>query len=183
MTVEDTGIGIPLDKIDHITALVPAEVIKTVCEPEANKKRPSNSYDAQFSIPYLIATAITNNRMTLAELEDAALHDPETLDLANRVSYRADPDSTFPKAYSGELIVTLKDGTELRHREHINRGADERPLTNAEIVEKYNANSALAGSRDQATAMRDTLLSIDTDTPLASLLRAFAPSAAEPAHA
>ncbi len=175
--------GATLDKIDHITALVPAEVIKTVCEPEANKKRPSNSYDAQFSIPYLVATAITNNRMTLAELEDAALRDPETLNLANRVFYRPDPDSPFPMAYSGELIVTLKDGTELRHREHINRGADERPLTNAEIVEKYDANAAVAGSRDQATAMRDTLLSMDTDRPLASLLRAFVPSAAEPAHA
>lgn len=175
--------GATLDKIDRIKALVPAEVIKTVCEPAANKKRPSNSYDAQFSIPYLVATAIKNNRMTLAELEDAALRDPQTLDLANRVSYRADPDSPFPKAYSGELIVTLKDGTELRHREHINRGADERPLTNAEIVEKYDANAAVAGPRDRATAMRDTLLSIDTDKPLASLLRAFAPSAAAPEHA
>lgn len=175
--------GATLDKIDSITALVPAEVVKTVCEPEANKKRPSNSYDAQFSIPYLVATAIKNNRMTLSELEDTALRDPETLDLANRVSYSTDPDSPFPKAYSGELIVTLKDGTELRHREHINRGADERPLTNAEIVEKYDANAAVAGPRDRATAIRDTLLSIDSDKPLAPLLHAFAPLAAESVRA
>lgn len=175
--------GATLDKIDSITALVPAQVVKTVCEPEANKKRPSNSYDAQFSIPYLVATAIKNNRMTLSELEDTALRDPETLDLAKRVSYRTDPDSPFPKAYSGDLIVTLKDGTELRHREHINRGADERPLTNAEIVEKYDANAAVAGPRNRATAIRDTLLSIDSDKPLAPLRHAFVPFAAEPVRA
>ncbi len=175
--------GATLDTIESIVALVPAEVIKTVCEPVANKQRPANSYDAQFSVPYLVATAFRNGRMTLAELEDSALSDPQTLDLAACVSYRADPDSAFPKAYSGELIVTLKDGTELRHREHINRGADERPLTNAEIVEKYDANAAVAGPTDQADAVRDMLLSLDTTAPLKTLLDAFAPRAAELAHA
>jgi 2-methylcitrate dehydratase PrpD len=44
-------------RIDRIRALVPAEVVKTVCEPLANKRRPANSYDAQFSIPFVIAAA------------------------------------------------------------------------------------------------------------------------------
>lgn len=170
-------------QIESVIALVPAEVVKTVCEPVQNKQRPANSYDAQFSIPYLVATAFQNGRMTLAELEDSALQDEQTLDLARRVSYRHDPDSPFPKAYSGELVVTMKDGSELRHREHINRGADERPLTNAEIVEKYIANAAVAVSEEQAAAVRNTLLSIDSDEKLKTLLRDFEPTSAELAHA
>jgi 2-methylcitrate dehydratase PrpD len=38
--------------VEHVEALVPAEVVKTVCEPVANKQRPANAYDAQFSIPH-----------------------------------------------------------------------------------------------------------------------------------
>ena len=61
--------------IERIKALVPAEVVKTVCEPEANKRRPANAYDAQFSIPYLVAASLVRGRFTLAELEPDALTD------------------------------------------------------------------------------------------------------------
>ncbi len=42
----------PLDRIASIEAAVPAEVHKTICEPQANKRRPRNDYDAKFSTHY-----------------------------------------------------------------------------------------------------------------------------------
>ena len=60
--------------IERIKALVPAEVVKTVCEPEANKRRPANAYDAQFSIPYLVAASLVRGHFTLAELEPEVAH-------------------------------------------------------------------------------------------------------------
>ena len=170
--------GVALDTVERITALVPAEVIKTVCEPEANKKRPANSYDAQFSVPYLVSTAIKNGQMTLAELEDAALQDRATLALADRVSYAADPNSAFPKAYSGELVAVLKDGREVRHREHINRGADERPLTNDEIVQKYIANALVAAPAEQVSKMRETILALDTNQSVEAVMAGLIPARA-----
>ena len=61
--------------IERIKALVPAEVVKTVCEPVANKRRPANAYDAQFSIPYLVAASLVRGRFALAELEPEVLAD------------------------------------------------------------------------------------------------------------
>ena len=58
-----------------VEVLVPAEVIKTVCEPVENKRAPANSYDAQFSIPYIVATGLLRGRFTLDELEDKAIGD------------------------------------------------------------------------------------------------------------
>ena len=109
-------------------ALVPAEVVKTVCEPAANKRRPANSYDAQFSIPYTVAAALRRGQFTLDELDDDALGDPDILALADRVQYEIDPATTFPRHYTGEVIVTLRGGRTLRHREAVNRGNGERPL-------------------------------------------------------
>lgn len=161
--------GLRPQQIRSVRALVPAEVVKTVCEPVATKKRPQNSYDAQFSIPYIVATALIRGRFGLAELDESALRDEATLALAAKVEYQVDPDSPFPKYYSGEVIVMLDDGRELRHREHVNRGGEERPITNAEVVRKYDENMALVASPTRAAQVRERVLAIGKGCAAAEL--------------
>ena len=168
--------GLDVARIRRIEALVPEQVVKTVCEPEANKKRPANSYDAQFSVPFLVAAALVRGRLTLAELENDALGVAAILGVASKVSYRPDPDSPFPKAYSGELVVTLDDGRELRHREHINRGAADRPLSNADIVDKYRGNAAMAVHETAASRIADAVLCLDQAPRAADALSVLSPS-------
>jgi 2-methylcitrate dehydratase PrpD len=136
-------------------------VIKTVCEPVANKRRPANGYDAQFSIPFAVAAALRRGRFTLAELEPDALKDPEILALADRVAYEIDPAAIFPRHYSGELVVTTHNGRTLRHREAINRGNGERPLSEAAIVEKFEANAVRVIARERARQIAALLLSLE----------------------
>jgi 2-methylcitrate dehydratase PrpD len=166
--------GLQIEDIRSVRALVPAEVVKTVCEPVATKQAPQNSYDAQFSIPYIVATALARGSFGLQDLEDAALTDPDVLSLARRVEYAVDPNSPFPKYYSGEVIVTTVDGRELRHREEINRGAAERPITNAEVEAKFMQNATLAASPSRAAGIRDLVLSLDRLTDAAELARGLA---------
>ena len=147
--------GVDPAKVESVTALVPQEEIAVICEPAANKRRPANDYDARFSLPYVVAASLRAGKFGLAELEDGALADPATLELAAKVSYRADPSSGFPRHYSGELIVRM-EGREMRHREAVNRGAAERPLTNADVEAKFMENAASAGTR-QAVLKMDSL--------------------------
>jgi 2-methylcitrate dehydratase PrpD len=147
--------------IRRVRVLVPQETVKAVCEPVANKRRPANSYDAQFSIPYIVASGLLKGRFTLAELEDAALHDSAVLALATRVDYEIDPASTFPRHYTGEVIVETEDGRRLRHREAINRGCADRPLGNDEVVAKFFDNAERAISRTAAERIRDAVLDLD----------------------
>ncbi len=153
--------GLKAADIRSVRALVPKEVVKTVCEPVATKKRPQNSYDAQFSIPYIVATALARGSFGLEHLEAAALADAEVLALAQRVEYETDPASPFPKYYSGEVIVTTNDGRELRQREEMNRGAADRPITNGEIEQKFMVNARLAVSYSRAEEIRDLVLAMD----------------------
>jgi len=153
--------------IQAIEVLVPGETVKTICEPEANKKRPKNDYDTKFSTHVLVATALLKGRVTLAELEPEVFTDPEVLALADKVSYAADPDSAFPRAYSGEVRITRADGDTIVHREHINRGADDRPLSNADIVAKYRDNAGMVVNRDGIDRIAEAVLSID-EAPMAN---------------
>jgi 2-methylcitrate dehydratase PrpD len=147
--------------IHSVDVLVPAEVIKAVCEPEEKKRAPANSYDAQFSIPYIVATGLLRGRFTLDELEDKAIADREVLALARRVNYAADSATSFPKHYTGEVIVTLNNGQQVRHREGVNRGCADRPLSNAEIEVKYFDNACRLVMRQSAKRVRDAVVGID----------------------
>jgi 2-methylcitrate dehydratase PrpD len=143
---------------------VPAEVVKTVCEPVVNKRRPANAYDAQFSIPYLVAASLVRGRFGLAELEPDVLADETILRLCDLVDYEVDPRSTFPRHYTGEVQIALKDGRTLVHREAMNRGCADRPLSNAEIAEKFAGNARLSLSARQADAVREAVLGLDRAT-------------------
>ena len=147
--------------IERIKALVPAEVVKTVCEPVANKRRPANAYDAQFSIPYLVAASLVRGHFTLAELERDALSDERILRLCDLVDYEVDRRSTFPRHYTGEVQISLKDGRVLVHREALNRGCADRPLSNADIVDKFTGNARMSLSARQADEVRAAVLGLE----------------------
>ncbi len=150
-----------IDDIVRIKALVPGEVVKTVCEPVANKRRPANAYDAQFSIPYLVAASLIRGRFTLAELEPEALNDEAILRVCDLVDYEVDPRSTFPRHYTGDVQISLRDGRVLMHREAMNRGCADRPLSNAEIVEKFTGNARMRLSARQASGVQEAVLGLD----------------------
>lgn len=158
--------------IRRIVARVPAGVMKTVCEPVENKRRPANAYEAQFSIPYSVATGLRFGRFTLDALEPAAYQDPKTLAVAALVECEADPAADFPRYYGGEVIVELADGRTLRHAEPVNRGAEGRPISNADIVAKYHDNAARAVDRAHADRILDAVLGLEHGTAreLAQLL-------------
>lgn len=125
---------------------------KVVCEPAAAKWEPRDEYDAKFSLPYIVSTALARGRFTLAELSDDALRDPEVLALARKVEVVPDEESAFPQAYSGWVQITTTDGRVLTHREQVNRGHADRPLTDADVVTKYR--ESMAPVADEATTDR-----------------------------
>ena len=147
--------------VRRIVARVPAGVMKTVCEPLENKRRPANAYEAQFSIPYSVATGLRHGRFGLDALEPEAYEDPQTLALSALVECEADPDADFPRYYGGQVHVELADGRVLSHSEPINRGAEGRPISNAEIVDKFHENAARAVSRTHADDILNAVLGIE----------------------
>ena len=156
--------------IQSITVRVPEGVHKTICEPESNKKRPKNDYDAKFSVQFLVAAALVRGQLTLAELEPETLTDRDILALTEKVAFADDPESPFPAAYSGEVAITLADGQTIAHREHINRGAADRPLSNDEIVAKFRDNAAMLVNEDIIDRQQDAMLMLDeTENALEAL--------------
>jgi 2-methylcitrate dehydratase PrpD len=150
-------------EIVSVVAHVAADMVPTICEPIENKRRPQNSYEAQFSIPFLVATALLKRRVAIQDLDDLA--DQQVLGLAARVRYATDPRSGYPKHYSGEVVVTLEGGSKLSVRRQVNSGAPEAPVPEPEILRKFEANAATALDQASVAALRDLVLGADDDLP------------------
>ena len=154
--------GVDPERVRSIRALVPEGVVKAVCEPLAAKRRPKSDYDAKFSLPYAIASGLTPGRLGLAELAPEALVEPRIERLMDKVEYAIDTASTFPRHYSGEVVVTLDDGRTASNRVAVNPGNPDRPLTNAEIEAKYFENCAISLDERHARRIRDLVLDLES---------------------
>ena len=148
--------------IKSMTARIHEDQSNVVCEPEVNKMRPQNAYDAQFSVHYIMSASMSRGQFTLDELEDDALQDQTILNLCSKSGYEIDPESAYPTYYSGEVVIETNDGRRLAHREAINRGSADNPVSTADIEAKFFANATRTVERAQAERVMDAVMSLET---------------------
>jgi 2-methylcitrate dehydratase PrpD len=166
--------GLRATDIASIQALVPREAYAVVCEPLALRKRPVSSYSAQFSLHYAVAASIVCGRFSLAEMTPEFYTNPEILALVDKVEHGEYPGSEYPKYFSGEVRVKTRDGREFVKREHINRGAADRPLSSDDITEKFMDNATTAVSKAQAIKLREAVLTLESAGDLKAVEALFA---------
>jgi 2-methylcitrate dehydratase PrpD len=157
------------DDIDAIECRVPAGQVPIVCEPREAKLRPRSSYDAQFSLPYSVASALIDGRVGLDTYAPERLGEPWRLALAARVTHAVDPDSVFPRGFPGWVRLRLRDGRTLEARVPDGRGSLARPLPPEAIVEKFRDNATRALSPATVAEIEQMVLRLDTLTDVRML--------------
>ena len=122
-------------------------------EPLSSKHRPPNDYAAKFSTPFNIAVAFVTGGAGFDAFAEKTVRDPRILALASKVRYVVDPNNPYPKAYTGHVKMTLKDGRVFEERQPHIRGGVHEPLEREEIERKFHGN-AKYGGWDSARAER-----------------------------
>jgi 2-methylcitrate dehydratase PrpD len=122
-------------------------------EPLASKHRPANDYAAKFSTPFNIAVAFLTGGAGFEAFTEKTVRDPRILALASKVRYVVNPNNPYPKAYTGHIRMTLKDGRVLEERQPHIRGGVQEPLTREDIERKFMSNASYGGW-DEARARR-----------------------------
>ena len=131
--------------IKDIVCDVGEGTVHRLWEPLAAKQRPANGYAGKFSTPYCIAAGFVRGNVGLGDFTDAAVRDPAVVALAQKVSYRIDPQNSYPREFTGHLRVTLNDGRVIEERQPHFRGGAKEPLTRADIEEKFVLNCRYGG--------------------------------------
>jgi len=156
--------GVAAEDITAIELGAPSAVLRTIAEPAAEKARPRSGYHAAFSGPYTVAAALTGGSglgLFHEDFTDEAAADPRRLALAALVTCVPDArcDEVFPHQFPAVLRVTTSDGTRHEVRVDANRGGPERPLSSAELAEKFRLNAARV--LDDETARRVAAAGLD----------------------
>jgi len=143
--------GIRAEDVTDILCETAEGYVHRLWEPLASKHRPPNEYVAKFSAPFNIAVAFVTGGAGLTAFTEKTVRDARILALASKVRYVVNPDDPYPKAYTGHVRMTLRDGRVVEERQpHIRGGAHE-PLTRDDIETKFRGNCEYGGwKKEQA---------------------------------
>lgn len=120
-------------------------------------KQPDTTEQAQYSLPFSVATAIMDDVITAGSVaeNDQGLFNPLRQALSHKVITHEEDhyNAVFPAERWAHARIVLNDGTELVSEPCIARGNPENPLTEQELIEKFHGLAANGLTQQQRDAL------------------------------
>src|SRR6266700_1405455 len=129
----------PASDIESIRVGVTGPGYQMVCTPEPVRRAPRTIVEAQFSIPYTVAAAWVDGRLSIGHFSDEGLQRADILELASRVKPYVDEeiDRDWRRFVTpGRVIVRFRDGQTLEARVDYPKGHPRNPIAEAELAAK-----------------------------------------------
>lgn len=162
---------VPLEAISRIIVTVNARA-EFLCKPIEQRRQPKTMADAKYSIPFMVAFALAQERIDLVSLSEQSLTDPTILALAQKIEIDASLPDT-PGTPPSIIRIITSDGREFQERR------DHSPtLSNDQLRDKFL--SCLEFSGFDAPRRQDILGKLDALETLSAneIFALFAPPSA-----
>jgi 2-methylcitrate dehydratase PrpD len=152
-------LGVTADKIASVKVATYRPALDVAGNPN-----PATAAEARFSLPYVVATALTHGSVRLAAVEPQRLSDPTTRALMQRLELTVDPeiDAAFPGARAARVEIVTTDGRRASHFQPTRKGDPDQPLTDRELEAKYTELVAPVLGMAKAAALLRQLWAIET---------------------
>jgi 2-methylcitrate dehydratase PrpD len=126
---------------------------------------PTSTDEAQYSLPFPVAAALTRGRLGASEVTGAALTDPAILRLSTATEMHEDDtyNARFPAERWAHVSFILNDGTRLDSAPAMARGNPENPLSEAEIFDKYQLLAEPVLGADRTAKIRKAVADLGSD--------------------
>lgn len=141
--------------IEKVVCIVHPLAAAIMFSPHETRYRPTNGWSARWSMPYNMAVALADRRLSIDSYDDARAQDPAVRAFMDRVIPEEDSSMAFPGEYPAAVRLHLKDGRVLEKRAPKVAGTPDNPVTAAEYEAKFldNARRSL-GERRAGEAAR-----------------------------
>ncbi len=139
---------------------------------DPSKYQPTTKETADHSLPYCIAVAVAKGNVLPSDFEEEALKDPFVWELLPKIKVVADPeiDALFPKVKRAIVSITTADGKTYSKQEDHAKGRAERPLSDAELIDKFSANAGHALSDDHLKRVVEGTLNVERTADITDYL-------------
>ncbi len=132
------------EQVERIEVAVLEAGWPLVCEPPKRKYAPTNSVDAQFSMPYGAAVALTDRAAGLDQFTGESFHSSLIKSLMGKVVLQKDIriEKNFPAEWPALVSVHLTNGAHFEKFVRFPKGDPENPLTWQELSAKFHSLAA-----------------------------------------
>jgi 2-methylcitrate dehydratase PrpD len=138
----------------------------------ASDPAPREAAAARFSLPYVVAIALSRGEVGVSAFDAQSLIDPVVVALMAKVTLKENEaiERCFPSQRSALVRVKLADGRVFEHFQLHRKGDPEEPLSDTELEAKFFSSANLQIRPAVAHALLDGLRQLDCDAKVASLL-------------
>jgi 2-methylcitrate dehydratase PrpD len=129
------------EQIERVEVAVLEAGWSLVCEPRGRKYSPANVVDAQFSMPYGAAVALTDRAAGLDQFTGESFHSPQIKSLMGKVVLQKDQriEKNFPEEWPAIVQVHMTNGKQFEKRIRFPKGDPGNPLTWQELSAKFHS--------------------------------------------
>ena len=156
--------NITYDKIETVTLTTLAQAYDILFDP--HKYRPESRETADHSLPYCIAAALVDHKITTQSFSEEKMKDPRIWEVIDKI--KGEPSQEFEKMFPAKqpskVVVRTKDGKEYSEYLEYPKGDPREPMTMEDLENKFNALSDGLIELQRQNEIRDMILSSEKIT-------------------
>ena len=128
------------------------------------KKHVQTKEEADHSLPYMVAVALIDGKVTPAQYDPARILKKDVQDLLQKVTIRPDKSMSarFPAEMPCRIEIELNNGKKLSIDKHDYEGFNTHPMPWAAVVAKFNSLASPYASSTQRTAIVEAVAQIES---------------------
>jgi len=127
------------------------------------KYRPASRETADHSLPYCMAVAMVDKKITTESFSDEKLNDPKVFEVIDKI--KGEPsqefEAMFPAKQPSRVVVTTKDGRVFEEYMEFPKGDPREPMTMTDLENKFNSLSSDIISFDRQKEIKDMIFSCE----------------------
>ena len=157
--------------VREIVCAVAGHIVPIVCEPVAEKRRPTSASHGRVSLQYTLAEALHAGRLGKDAYQPSSLQDPEILRLADSVTCHVDPSFPGSERFKGQVKVIMDNGATYEAIEEHNRGSAENPMSTEDLLAKFEDNAAPVLSPAQTGRLAEATFELESSRDASALVQ------------
>jgi 2-methylcitrate dehydratase len=152
---------IAYDEIEEVTVTTIARACDILFDP--HKYRPDSRETADHSLPYCVAAAIVDRKVTVQSFSDEKIQDPKIWEVIDLIKGEASEEfeKMFPEKQPSKVVVKTKDGRAFSEYREYPKGDPREPMSMEDLENKFQALSDGLMSKEKMEEVKETIFNCE----------------------
>jgi 2-methylcitrate dehydratase len=153
--------NIQSEEIEEVTITTLAQAYDILFDP--HKYRPETRETADHSLPYCIAAALVDHKITTQSFSDEKLKDPKIWEVIDKIKGQPSQEfeAMFPAKQPSKVVVKTRDGREFSEYLEYPKGDPREPMTEEDLDNKFSGLSQELLSGERQKEVKDTIFNCE----------------------